>query len=63
MKAKVDPEVCVATGSCVDLCPEVFELGDEGVAVAKVAEVPAEAEDSCREAAESCPVDAISIEE
>jgi len=63
MKVKVDPDVCVGTGSCVSLCPEVFELGDEGVVVVKVDPVPPEHEDACREAAESCPVEAISLEE
>ena len=63
MKVKVDQDLCVGTGSCVSLCPEVFEMNDAGVSVAKVDEVPAELEDSAREAAESCPVDAITIEE
>ncbi len=63
MKVKVNPDVCVGTGSCVSLCPEVFELGDEGVAVVKVNPVPPEHEDACREAVEGCPVEAISLEE
>jgi ferredoxin len=36
---------------------------DGDVAVAKVNPVPADAEDSCREAAEGCPVDAIAVED
>ena len=63
MKAKVDPDLCVGTGSCVSLCPNVFELGDDGIAKAKVDTVAAEDEESCREAAQQCPTDAISIEE
>jgi len=63
MKVHVDPDICVGTGSCLSICPEVFELGDDGIAVVKVSEVPAEHEDACREAVENCPVDAISIEE
>ena len=63
MKIKVDPEVCVGTGSCITISPELFELNDEGVAMVKAAEVPSELASACREAAESCPVDAISIEE
>jgi len=59
MKVYVDGDVCVGTGSCVSLCPEVFELGDEGVAVVKVAEVPDECADACREAIDACPVEAI----
>jgi len=63
MKVKVNPDLCVATGSCESICPEVFEIGDEGTAIVKVDEVPEELEDSCREAVESCPVEAITIEE
>jgi len=63
MKVRVDPELCVATGSCESICPGVFELGEDGIAVAKMAEVPPELEDDCREAASLCPVDAIILEE
>ena len=62
MKAIVDEDTCTDCGLCEDACPEVFELGDE-VARVKVDIVPAECEDSCREAAEGCPVDAITLEE
>jgi ferredoxin len=61
MKAKVDAELCVACEACCDLCPEVFEMGEE-VAVVKVDEVPPEHADAVREAAEACPTEAISIE-
>ncbi len=63
MKVRVDREVCVGTGSCVSICPEVFELDDEGISVPKVDVVPSDVEDTCREAVESCPVDAIEIVE
>ncbi len=62
MKATVD-ENCIGCELCVETCPEVFEMGDEGLAEVKVDVVPEEVEDSCREAAEDCPVDAIQIEE
>jgi len=60
MKATVD-ESCVACGLCVDTCPEVFEMDDD---IAKVIAdpVPPDAEASCKEAAEACPVDAITVE-
>ncbi|NLX03793.1 MAG: ferredoxin [Phycisphaerae bacterium] len=63
MKARVDPDTCTGCELCPEICPEVFEMTDEGVAHAKVETVPPEHEDAAREAAESCPVEAIEIEE
>ena len=62
MKAVVDPDTCTGCELCVDTCPEVFEMADD-VAVAKVDPVPPEAEETCQEAADGCPVEAITIEE
>lgn len=62
MKAKVDPSVCTGCGLCVDMCSEVFAF-DGSVAIAKINPVPTENEISCRDAADGCPVNAISIEE
>jgi ferredoxin len=62
MKVRVDEEICVGDETCVEICPEIFEMNGD-VAVAKMEEVPAELEEKCKEAAESCPVEAIMIEE
>ena len=63
MKVSVNADLCVGTGSCVSLCPEVFELNQEGISTVKLADVPKELADSCREAVQSCPVEAIKIVE
>jgi ferredoxin len=62
MKVRVDEETCVGDETCVEICPEIFEMQGD-VAIAKMEEVPEELESSCKEAAESCPVEAILIEE
>jgi len=59
MEVKVNDD-CTACGICEDICPEVFELGDE-IAEVKENPVPAEHEEKVREAAEECPVEAIEI--
>jgi ferredoxin len=63
MKAIVDRDACTGCGLCPETCPEVFELDDEGLAKVKADPVPADAEDSAREAADGCPVEAITLQE
>lgn len=62
MRAIVDAELCTGCGLCVDTCPEVFELTDD-VARVKATRIPEDALESAEEAAEDCPVEAITIEE
>ena len=62
MKAKVDENLCTGCGLCVDTCPEIFKM-DDSVAKVIVDVVPPQAANSCREAADNCPVEAISIVE
>ena len=61
MKAIVDKDLCTGCGLCVSTCPEVFEMEDD-VAAVKVDTVPKDVEESCKQAAEDCPVEAISCE-
>jgi ferredoxin len=63
MKVRVDSGVCAGFGVCLGLCPEVFELHDNGYAVALVEEVPPEHQDAVRTAFHQCPSRAISISE
>ena len=53
---------CIGCGMCGDTCPEVFELGEDGLAHAIVDEVPAGAFDSAQQACDECPVGAIEAE-
>lgn len=61
MKAKVDENLCTGCGLCADTCPEVFEMGD-ATANVKLETIPTDLEDTTREAAENCPVEAITLE-
>jgi ferredoxin len=59
---KVDEDLCLGCGQCEEICPEVFEIDDEK-AVIVTDDVPGEILDACYEAAETCPVNAITLEE
>lgn len=63
MKAVVDRDACISCGLCVTICPDVFEMDDEDIATVIADPVPAENEAEAQEAADSCPTDAISIED
>ena len=60
MKAKVDSDTCIGCGLCVSTCPEVYKMEDDK-AVVVGSEVPEEATETCKKAAEECPVTAITI--
>lgn len=62
MKVKIDPDLCTGDEICVQMCPEVFEMEDDKAIVLKE-EVPEDLQDSVREATDSCPSEAIIIEE
>ena len=63
MRVCVDSELCSGCGPCIDICPEAFELTEEGIATVKLDEIPTELQNACKEAADNCPTEAISIEE
>jgi ferredoxin len=62
MRVRVDAELCSGDEICTQVCPEIFEMeGDK--AVAKTEEVTGDLKQCAKEAADSCPSEAIIIEE
>ncbi|MEU5880536.1 ferredoxin [Spirillospora sp. NPDC047279] len=62
MRAAVDEDRCRGHGVCLTICPEVFDLTDDGYAEAIVPQVPPELEDAVLKAVRSCPERAISAD-
>ena len=60
MQVRVDPAICQGHTLCAMTAPDLFVLSDEdGHAQAASEEVPAGQEELAREAARSCPEQAI----
>jgi ferredoxin len=56
----VDLDLCIGSGMCTGIAPDVFDLDENGALVALSAEVaPADA-DAVLDAIDCCPVEAIS---
>ena len=62
MKVSVDFDVCASTGTCMQICPEVFEVRSDGYLYVLQEEPPAELADKVNEAADLCPTAAITVE-
>lgn len=58
MKFRVN-ENCIGCGLCVSICPQVFTLGDIGMAQAESGDINPAYESGALLAQDDCPVDAI----
>jgi ferredoxin len=61
-KVVIDADECVACGTCVEVCPEVFKM-DDGADTAEVIMETGGPEDLIQEAIDSCPVQCITLED
>lgn len=62
MKAVIDRSGCIACGLCIETCPEVFQMADDGLAEVIADTVPQDAEGRVVESQENCPVSVITVE-
>lgn len=61
MRPVVDRDLCTGCGVCEQECPELFSVGDDGLALVIAQDPGPELFDCARAAEDLCPVDAISI--
>jgi ferredoxin len=61
-KVVIDADECVACGTCVEVCPEVFKM-DDGADYAEVIMETGGPEDLIQESIDSCPVQCITLED
>ena len=68
MKVSIDKSKCIMCGSCVAICPEVFEMKDDGSVDVKEQYKEKDISDDAiiakvKEAEVACPATAIVVEE
>lgn len=72
MKARVKKDTCIGCGACTVIANNIFEIGDDGLAETiapyideelKEKEIADSDKDDVIDAAESCPVGAIEVNE
>lgn len=61
MDLVIDRKLCINSGMCTSIAPEVFDLDDKGV-LTLVRAPGSEDWDAVRDAAACCPVEALRIE-
>jgi ferredoxin len=59
LRVRIDRNLCVGFGDCIEGAPEAFVLDDEGLAVFKAPEAVERAR--LLAACDACPVDAITV--
>ncbi|NNC38712.1 MAG: ferredoxin [Acidimicrobiales bacterium] len=61
-KVTIDRSLCCGYGVCVEECPEVFGLDEDGIVVLLKGEVGSDLFDKANEAAYACPQMVIKLE-
>jgi ferredoxin len=61
MRVTVDYDLCASTGSCMQICPEVFEVRSDGYLYILQEEPAEDLRQKVEEAAELCPTAAITV--
>ena len=59
MKLEVNKDICIGCGACAAICPDVFEIDDDGLAVSVTNEINEDVMEDAIDAKEGCPVNAI----
>lgn len=62
MKIVFDADACACHGQCCSAAPELFEFDDDGNLVVKITEPGEELWEAAEDAADLCPVQAITLE-
>ncbi len=62
MNVTVEAPLCIGSGSCEMLAPDIFAVGDDGIARVVVEALTGSEQDAARRAAAACPTQAIRVD-
>ena len=62
LKNLVSKELCIGCELCPSLAPELYRMDDDGKAVSIKEDISSEERVDAKEAADSCPTNAISVQ-
>ena len=63
MKVNVNYDICASTGTCMQVCPEVFEVRSDGYLYILQENPPESLREKVKQAEELCPTAAITVED
>lgn len=63
MKIEVNKDLCIGCGACTTIANEVFELDDDGLAKVIKKQIEDSEKEDVLDASESCPTEAIEVNE
>ena len=63
MHTTVDFDLCASTGNCMQVCPEAFEVREDGYLYLLLEEPPESLREKVNQAANMCPTAAITVSE
>jgi ferredoxin len=61
VKVSVDRDVCIVSGMCTSIAPEIFQIGDDGLLHILLEELTPELAERADNAVLCCPVEALSL--
>jgi ferredoxin len=61
VKVSVDRDVCIVSGMCTSIAPEIFQIGDDGLLHILVEDLTPEQAEKAGNAVLCCPVEALSL--
>ena len=61
MRVVVDFDICASTGNCAQVCPEVFEVRNDGFLYILIEEPGESLHAAVMQAADMCPTGAITL--